>query len=85
MSDALLTKLEGKETAVEFLDTLQEMIGRQKEHACIELTHKYSIVKMRAGTPVRDHVMMNTNSFMEAELHRAYIDEVTQVGINLES
>ena len=85
MSDALRTKLEGKETAVEILDALQEMFGRQSEQARIELTHKYSSAKMRAGTPVRDHVMLMTNYFTEAELHGAQIDEVTQVGIILNS
>ena len=46
MSDALRTKLEGKETAVEILDALQEMFGMQSEQARIELTHKYSGTKM---------------------------------------
>ena len=38
---------------------------------------------MRARTPVRDHVMMMTNNFTEAELHVTQIDEVTQVEIIL--
>ena len=46
---------------------------------------KYSTAKMKAGTPVRDHVMMMTNYFTKAELHRAQINEVTQVGIILNS
>ena len=71
MSDALRTKLEGKEMTVEILDALQEMLRRQSEQACIELTHKYSGTKMRAGTPVTDHVMMMINYFMEVELHDA--------------
>ena len=65
ISDALWTKFEGKETAVEILDALQEMFGRQSEQARIELTHRYSGSKMRAGTLVRDHVMMMTNYFIE--------------------
>ena len=40
---------------------------------------------MRAETPVRDHVMLMTNYFTELELHGAQIDEVTQVGIILNS
>ena len=40
---------------------------------------------MKVGTPVRDHVMMMTNYFTEAELHGAEIDQVTQVGIILNS
>ena len=40
---------------------------------------------MRVGTPVRDHVVMMTNYFTKAELHRAQIDKVTQVEIILNS
>ena len=64
ISDALRTNLEGKETAVEIIDSLQ---------------------KMFAGTPMRDHVMKMTNYFTEAELYGALMDEVTQVGIILNS
>ena len=85
MSDALRTKLENKETAVEILDTLQEMFGMQNEQARMEATRKYMNAKMSPGTYVRDHVMMMTNYFIEAELHSATIDEVTQVGIILNS
>ena len=45
MPDALRTKLEGKETALEILDVLQEMFSKQREQARIELTHKYSSTK----------------------------------------
>ena len=38
---------------------------------------------MKSGTPVRDHIMMMTNYFTEAELYGAEIDQVTQVGIIL--
>ena len=40
---------------------------------------------MKTGTSVRDHVMMMTNYFTDAEFHGAQIDEVTQVGIILNS
>ena len=40
---------------------------------------------MIAGTPVRDRVVKMTNYFTEAELHGALMDEVTQVGIILNS
>ena len=76
MSDALRTKLENKETAVEILDTLQEMFGMQNEQARMEATRKYMNAKMSPGTYVRDHVMMMTNYFTEAELHGATIGEV---------
>ena len=85
MSDVLQTKLEGKETAVKILDTLQEMFERQSEQTYIELTRKYSSAKMCSGTLVREHVMMMTNYFTNVELHGAQIDEVTQVGIILNS
>jgi hypothetical protein len=85
MSDTLRSKLEGKETAVEILDSLQEMFGMQSEQARIELTRKCTSTRMTAGTPVRDHVMLMTNYFTEAELHGAQMDEITQVGIILNS
>ena len=43
------------------------------------------MAKMKAKTPVRDHVMMMTNLFTEAELHSAELDQVTQVEIILNS
>ena len=61
------------------------MFGQKNEQACIEITGKYTTAKMKTGTPVRDHVMMMTNYFTEAELHGAEIDQVTQVGIILNS
>ena len=61
------------------------MFRKQNEQARIELTQKYTSAKMRPGTSVRDHVMLMTNYFTEAELHGAQIDEVTQVGIILNS
>ena len=45
MSDALRTKLENKETAVEILDTLQEMFRMQNNQARIEDTRKYMNTK----------------------------------------
>ena len=85
MTDTLRTKLEKMETAVEILDSVQGMFGRKDEQALIEITGKYSTAKMKSGTPVRDHVMMMTNYFTEAELHGGTIDEVSQVGMILNS
>ena len=61
------------------------MFGQKNEQACIEITGKYTTARMKTGTPVRDHVMMMTNYFIEAEIHGAEIDKVTQVGIILNS
>ena len=73
------------ETTVEILEALHKIFGKQSEQARIELTRKYTSAKMKAGTSVRDHVMMMTNYFTDAEFHGAQIDEVTQVGIILNS
>ena len=70
---------------MEIFDSLQEMFGQKNEQACIEITGKYTTARMKTGTPVRDHVMMMMNYFTEAELHGAEIDQVTQVGIILNS
>ena len=61
------------------------MFGQKNEQACIEITRKYTIAIMKTRTPVRNHVMMMINYFTEAELHGAEIDQVTQVGIILNS
>ena len=50
------------------------MFGQKNEQACIEITGKYTTIKMKTGTPVRDHVMMITNYFTEAKHHGAEID-----------
>ena len=77
--------MERKETAIEIIEALHEMFGKQSEQAHIELTRKYSSTKMKVGTSVRDHVMIMTSYFTDAEFHSAQIDEVTQVAINLNS
>ena len=53
------------------------MFGQKNEQAMIEITGKYSTARMKSGTSIRDHVMMMTNYFTEAELHGAVIDPVT--------
>ena len=40
---------------------------------------------MKNGTLVRDHIMMMANYFTKAKLHGTEIDQVTQVGIILNS
>ena len=77
MSDVLRAKFENQESAVEILDSLQEIFGQKNEQACIEIIGKYTTVRMKTGTPIGDHVMMMTNYFTEAELHGAEIDHVT--------
>ena len=85
ISDVLRAKFEVKETVVEIFDSLQEIFEQKNEKACIEITGKYTTARMKSGTLVRDHVMMMTNYFTGAELHGAEIDQVTQVGIILNS
>ena len=85
MSDVLWAKFENQESTVKILDSLQEIFGQKNEQACIEITRKYTTVRMKTRTPMRDQVMMMMNYFTEAELHGAEIDQVTQVGIILNS
>ena len=85
MSDTLRSKMERMDTVVEILEALHEIFDKQSEQARIELTRKYTSAKMKTGTSVRDHVMMMTNYFTDAEFRGAQIDEVTQVGIILNS
>ena len=51
---------------------------KQSRH---EATRKYMNAMISKGTPVRDHVLNMANHINEAELHRAIIDERTQVSI----
>ena len=53
--------MERKVTIVEILEALHEIFDKQSEQARIKLTRKYSSAKMKAGTSVRDHVMMMTS------------------------
>ena len=69
MSDVLRAKFENQESIVEILDSLQETFEQKNEQACIEIRGKYTTARMKTGMPVRDHVMMMTNYFTEAELH----------------
>ena len=77
MSDVLRSRFEAKKTAVDILDSLKEIFGQKNKQACIEITGKYTTARMKSGTPVRNHIMMMTNYFTEAELHGAKIDHVT--------
>ena len=61
--------MERKVTAVEILEALHEIFDKQSKQARIDLTRKYSSSKLKAGTSVRDHVMMMTNYFTDAEFH----------------
>ena len=49
------------------------MFGQKNEQACIEITCKYTIARMKSKTPMRDHVMMMMNYFAKAELYGAEI------------
>ena len=85
MFDALGIKLERKKIAIEILNALLEMFGLQNEQSRIELTKKYTSAKMKAKTLVRDNIMMMPNYFTEAQLREAKLDNVTQVGIVMNS
>ena len=64
---------------------MQEIFGQKNEKACIEITDKYTTTRMKSGTLVRDNIIMMTNYFTESKLHGVEIDQVTQVGIILNS
>ena len=73
------------ETAVKIIEALHEMFEKQSEQAHIELTRNYSSTKMKADTSVIDCIIMMTNYYTDVEFHCAQINEVTQVGIILNS
>ena len=61
------------------------MFRQQSDQFRHEATHSYMNTKMKKGVSVREHVLNMINLMHEAEIHRATIDERTQVGIILES
>ena len=85
MSNVLRLKHERMETAIEIMDSLQNMFEKQFEQSRHEATRKYMNAKMSKGTPVHDHVLNMANYINEAELYGAIIDERTQVSIILDS
>ena len=85
MSNMLRLKHERMETAIEIMDSLQNIFGKQSEQSRHEATRKYMNTKMSKGTPVRDHVLNKSNYINEVELYGAIIDERTQVSIILDS
>ena len=82
MSNTLRAKFETRKTTMVFLDALKEIFRQKNEQACIEITGKYT-TKNEEKTPIRDHVIIMTNYFVEAELHDIDIDKVIQVKIIL--
>ena len=85
MLDVLRLKHERMETAIEIMNSLQNMFEKQSVQSRHEATRKYMNAKMSKGTPVRDHVLNMASYINEAELHGAIIDERTQVSIILDS
>ena len=49
MSDVLRAKFENQESAVEILDSLQEIFRQKNEQACIEITGKYTTTRIYAS------------------------------------
>ena len=85
MNDVFRKKHEDIETAYEIWESLQAMFGQQSDQCRHEATHSYMNAKMMKGVSVKEHVLNMINLMHEAEIHRATIDERTQVSIILES
>ena len=85
MNDVLRTKHEEMETAYEIWESLQAMFGQQSDQSRHEATRSYMNVRIRKEVSIREHVLHMINLMHEAEIHRAAIDERTQVSIILES
>ena len=85
MTGVLRAKHEKMETAYEIMESLQAMFGQQSDQSRHDAIRKAINAKMKRGTPVRDHILNMINYFGEAEVHRATIDDRTQVSMILES
>ena len=65
------------ETAYEIMESLQGMLGRPSDQAKYEAVKKVMNCKMKAGTSVREHVLMLISTIHNAKINGAIIDEET--------
>ena len=66
MSDVLNTKYEKTETIYEIMESLQGMFGKPSDQTKHEAVNKVMNYKMKAGTPVREHMLMMISTIHEA-------------------
>ncbi|XP_075507983.1 uncharacterized protein LOC142544833 [Primulina tabacum] len=85
ISNVLQQKHQNMDTATKIMDSLQEMFehqGRQARQAAIRTIMN---MRMKPGTPVRDHMLALIAQFNMAEVLGAEIKSETQVDMALET
>ncbi|XP_022848878.1 uncharacterized protein LOC111371211 [Olea europaea var. sylvestris] len=78
-------KLESQETSYDILESLKGMFGHQSRRARFEAIHTLQNIRMKPGTPVKDHMLTMIAHFNVTENLSATINQETQVDMVLNS
>ncbi|EXB66649.1 hypothetical protein L484_024947 [Morus notabilis] len=85
MSNVLRKKHEEMETAYEIIKSLEVMFGAPSKKVRLDAIRAFMNDKMKKDSSVKAYVLNMIDHLHDAELNGARINEVTQVGIILES
>ncbi|KAM6593239.1 hypothetical protein CsatA_000942 [Cannabis sativa] len=85
MVDTLKTRFSKTEKAAEVMTKLNELFGKASLQSRFDATKKYINARMEPHQNVRDHVLLMSSYFQEAQDHGAEMDSATQVSLILNS
>ncbi|KAM6596194.1 hypothetical protein CsatA_006718 [Cannabis sativa] len=85
MVDTLKTRFSKTEKAAEVMTKLNELFGKASLQSRFDATKKYINARMEPNQNVRDHVLLMSSYFQEAQNHGAEMDSATQVSLILNS
>ena len=85
ISNVLQQQHRNMETAADIITNIQEMFGDQGRQAKQMAVRNFMNCRMKAGTPVRDHMILIISHLNEMEIMGAEIDGETQVDMILET
>ncbi len=85
ISNVLQQQHRNMETAADMIANITEMFGDQGRQARQAAVRNFMNCRMKAGTPVRDHMMLIIGHLNEMEIMGAEIDGETQVDMILET
>ena len=85
MNNVLQQQHRDIETAADMLYNLHEMFGGQGRQARQQAVRQFMNCRMKAGTPVRDHMMLIISYLNEMEILGSEIDGETKIDMILET
>ena len=85
MNNVLQQQHRDYETATDMLYNLHEMFGGQGRQARQQAVRQFMNCRMKAGTPVRDHMMLIISYLNEMEILGSEIDGETKIDMILET